>query len=81
MLDRLYLPFLALLTLAVIALALVWPQGIGDRSPEPFGHMPVQRTPAMQAALKRETEASEARLRQAREAVRNLQTQAVAPNQ
>ena len=81
MLDRLYLPFLALLTLAVIALSLVWPQGIGDRSPDPFGHTPVQRTPAMQAALKRETEASEARLRAARESVRNLQTQTVAPGQ
>ncbi len=79
MLDRLYLPILGLLTAAVIALALVWPQGLGDRSPPPFGHEPVQRSPAMQAAMQRETEASERRLNQAREAVRNLQSQAIAP--
>ena len=78
MLDRLYLPFLALLAAAAIALSLVWPQGIGERRPAPFGQAPVQRTPQMQAALRRETEASEARLRSAREAVRNLQAQAVA---
>ena len=33
MLDRLYLPLLGLATAAAIALALVWPQGLGDRSP------------------------------------------------
>jgi len=81
MLHRLYLPLLGLATVAAIALALVWPQGLGDRSPEPFGHTPVQRTPAMQAAMQRETEASERRLNQARQAVRNLQSQAIAPSQ
>ena len=80
MLDRLYLPILGLVAAAVIALALVWPQGLGDRSPPPFGHEPVQRSPAMQAAMQRETEASERRLNQAREAVRNLQSQAIAPS-
>jgi len=79
MLDRLYLPMLGLLAAAVIALALVWPQGLGDRSPGPFGHPPVQRSPQVQAAMKRETEASERRLNQAREAVRNLQAQTIAP--
>jgi hypothetical protein len=81
MLDRLYLPFLGLATAAVIALALVWPQGLGDRSPAPFGHTPVQRTPAMKAAMQRETEASERRIKQARDAVRNLQDQALSPRQ
>ena len=81
MLDRFYLPLVALAAIAAIALAMVWPQGLGDRSPEPFGHPPVQRSPAMQAAMKRETEASQQRLNQARDAVRDLQSQAIAPSQ
>ena len=36
--DRLFFGGLALLCLAMIALALVWPQGQGARSPAPFGH-------------------------------------------
>lgn len=81
MLDRFYMPLLALGAAAAIALALVWPQGLGDRSPAPFGHEPVQRTPAMQAAMRRETEAAQRRVDQAREAVRNIQNQAIAPSQ
>jgi len=81
MLDRLYLPFLGLAAVAAVALALVWPQGLGDRSPGPFGHTPLQRTPAMKAAKQREHEAAQRRLEQAREAVRNLQNQAIAPSQ
>jgi len=81
MLDRFYLPLLALGAAAAIALALVWPQGLGDRSPAPFGHTPLQQTPEMQAAMRRETEAAQKRLDQAREAVRNIQNQAIAPSQ
>jgi len=81
MLDRFYLPLLALGAVAAVALALVWPQGLGDRSPAPFGHEPVQRSAAMQAAMKRETEAAQRRVDQAREAVRNIQNQAIAPSQ
>lgn len=81
MLDRFFLPALAALALAAVALAMVWPQGLGDRSPGPFGETPIQRTPEMQAIMKRETESSEKRLRQAREAVADLQSQAVAPAQ
>jgi len=81
MLDRLFMPALIVAALLVTALAMVWPQGLGDRSPGPFGHEPVQRTPEVQAAMKRETEASEKRLREAREAVADLQSQAVAPGQ
>ena len=81
MLDRLYLPFLGIVAAAAIALALAWPQGLGDRSPPPFGHTPLQRTPAMQAAMKRETEAAQRRLNQAREAVRNIQNEGIAPAQ
>jgi hypothetical protein len=79
MLDRLYLPLLALASVAVIALALVWPQGLGDQSPAPFGRFPVQRTPAVQAAMKREAQANERRLNRAREAVRELQAQQYSP--
>jgi hypothetical protein len=81
MLDRFYLPLLALGAAAAVALALVWPQGLGDRSPAPFGHEPVLRTPEMQAKMKRETEAAQKRLDQAREAVRSIQNQAIAPSQ
>ena len=81
MLDRLYLPFLGLAAIAAVALAMVWPQGLGDRSPAPFGHEPVQRTAQMQAAMRRETEAAQKRLDQAREAVRNIQNEAIAPHQ
>ena len=79
MLDRLYLPLLALAALAAIGLSLVWPQGLGARSPGPFGSTPVQQTPAMQAAMKAETEAAVRRVEQARQAVRNLQTPPAPP--
>ncbi len=79
MLNRLFFPALAALAVAMVALAAVWPQGLGDRSPPPFGHTPVQQTPAMQAAMKREHEAAQARVNTAREAVSDLQTQAIAP--
>ena len=81
MLDRLYLPFLAIAAIAAVAFALVWPQGLGDRSPGPFGHTPIQRTPEVQAARKREHEAAVQRVGQARDAVRNIQNQALAPSQ
>jgi hypothetical protein len=81
MLDRLYLPLLALAALAVVALALVWPQGFGDRSPAPFGSAPIQQTPAMQAAMRRETLAAQRRNNQTRAAVRDLQAQKLAPSQ
>lgn len=77
MLDRLYLPLLALLAIAVVALGLVWPQGLGDRSPDPFGHEPVQRTPEMQARMQRQHEAAMRRADQARAAVREIQNEAV----
>lgn len=81
MLDRLYLPLLGLAAALVIALALVWPQGLGDRSPPPFGHTPVQRMPKMKAAMQREAEAANRRDSRARAAFRELQTEAIAPAQ
>ena len=81
MTDRLYLPMLALAAVAAVALAMAWPQGYGDRSPAPFGSIPVQRTAAMQAAMRRETEAAQHHVTQDRDAVRKLQSQAIAPSQ
>jgi hypothetical protein len=81
MLDRLYLPLLGLAAIGAIALSLVWPQGLGARSPAPFGHAPEQQQPAMQAAMRREAEVSQRRMSQARQAVRTLQSQAIAPSQ
>ena len=36
--DRLFFPLATLAMVAMIALALVFPQGDGKRSPAPFGH-------------------------------------------
>jgi hypothetical protein len=38
--DHVFFPVMALIALALIALSLVWPQGLGARSPAPFGHAP-----------------------------------------
>lgn len=38
--DRLLFSALALIAAGMIALAMVWPQGLGARSPGPFGHAP-----------------------------------------
>ena len=46
MYDRLLFSLLGLAALAMIGLALVWPQGLGARSPGPFGHEPVQQAKA-----------------------------------
>ena len=81
MLDRLFMPVLTLAAIAAVALAMVWPQGFGDRFPAPFGSMPVQRTPAMQAAMQRETIAAQRRNNQSRAAVRDMESQALAPSQ
>jgi hypothetical protein len=43
--DSLALPAIALTAVGLVALALVWPQGQGARSPAPFGH-PVAAVPA-----------------------------------
>jgi hypothetical protein len=56
--DRILMPFLALIGLALIAFSLVWPQGYGARSPDPFGSVPVQQTPEMRAKIQREKDAA-----------------------
>ena len=67
------------MALALVALAAVWPQGLGARSPGPFGHTPVQQTAQAKAAMQRETEASEQRIKAAREAVADIQAQKLSP--
>ncbi len=81
MLDRLYLPFLALAAVGAVALALAWPQGLGDRAPDPFGSTPLQRTPAMQAQMKRANDAAQRHAAQGRDALRKAQGQALDPSQ
>ncbi len=36
--DRVFFALAAAVALGMIALALAWPQGLGTRSPGPFGH-------------------------------------------
>lgn len=48
--DRFFYPLAIALTVGMIMLAMVWPQGQGARSPAPFGHEPT--TPAKAAGLR-----------------------------
>jgi hypothetical protein len=45
MLSRVIIPLMGLAGGGLIALALVWPQGLGSPSPAPFGH-PMSRSPS-----------------------------------
>jgi hypothetical protein len=67
--DRLFMPLMALIALAMIAFSLVWPQGYGDRSPAPWGSTPLQQTPEMRAKIQREKDAAALRDQQARQQV------------
>jgi hypothetical protein len=44
MTDRLFFSIAGGVALAMILLALVWPQGTGARSPGPFGHTTIKAT-------------------------------------
>jgi hypothetical protein len=81
MFDRLFFPAIGLLAAGLIALAMVWPQGLGARSPGPFGQTPYQQRPEVQAAIRRQHEEAMAEAERARRAVSDLQAQAVAPAQ
>ena len=48
--DRVLFLLMGVAAVAMVGLALVFPQGVGARSPGPFGHMPVQQTAAAKAA-------------------------------
>ncbi|EJL32579.1 hypothetical protein PMI01_02475 [Caulobacter sp. AP07] len=67
--DRIFMPLMALIGLAMIAFSLVWPQGYGDRSPPPWGTVPIQQTPEMRAKIQREKDAAALREQQARQQV------------
>jgi hypothetical protein len=43
--DRGFFGLCAAAAAALIGLALVWPQGLGARSPAPFGHAELQPPP------------------------------------
>lgn len=81
MLDRLFLPALIALTIGLVSLAMVWPQGLGDRSPGPFGHTPLQQTPEMKAAMAKESTEANERAARAKQALIDLQAQTLAPTQ
>jgi hypothetical protein len=55
--DRVFFSLAALLAVLMIALALVWPQGLGARSPAPFGHPVAQTADDQRGAMARETAA------------------------
>ena len=65
--DRILMPLLALIGLAMIAFSLVWPQGYGDRSPGPWGTVPLQQTPEMRAKIQREKDSAILHEQQARQ--------------
>lgn len=67
--DRIFMPLMGLIALALIAFSLVWPQGQGDRSWGPFGHTPVQQTAEMKAKIQREKDAAARRDAAARKAI------------
>jgi hypothetical protein len=73
--DRIFMPLMALIGVAMIALSLVWPQGYGDRSPGPFGSTPIQQTPAMAAKIQREKDAAALHDAEARRAAETAGTQ------
>lgn len=75
--DRVFFSGVGVAAAVLIGLALMWPQGLGERSPPPFGHFPTQRTPEAKAAMQRATEANAKRAAEARQTVRDLQTEAV----
>jgi hypothetical protein len=47
--DRLFFVLMGLAAAAAVALALVWPQGLGARSPGPFGGPTAAETAGPQA--------------------------------
>jgi len=74
--DRIFMPLMALIGLAMIAFSLVWPQGYGDRSPGPWGTVPVQQTPEMRVKIQREKDAAAFRDQQARQQVNDARAAA-----
>jgi hypothetical protein len=78
--DRLFFALTAVTAAAMIAYAAIWPQGLGARSPGPFGHTPVQQTPAMQAAMAREAARTQKKYQNQAEAVTAQLRHTMTPN-
>lgn len=51
--DRVVFSLMGAAAALMIALALVWPQGLGARSPGPFGHAPLAQAAQVKAAKAR----------------------------
>jgi hypothetical protein len=68
--DRLFYPLAALVAAGLIALAIVYPQGQGDRSPGAFGHPPELQTQAAIAMLRHNAQI-EADAKKAAEAIKS----------
>ena len=69
--DKIFYPAAAVLALLLIAFSLVWPQGLGQRSPGPFGHAVV-----MPDYFRMVNDQKARRLRQAEEKAVRLKAQA-----
>ena len=67
--DRIFMPLMGLLALALITFSRGGPPGQGHRSWGPFGHTPVQQTPEMKAKIQREKDAAIRRDAAAKKAV------------
>ena len=74
--DRIFMPLMALIGLAMVAFSLIAPQGYGDRSPGPWGSVPIQQTPEMRAKIQREKDAAVAHDRQSRQLLNDPETTA-----
>jgi hypothetical protein len=72
--DRVFFSLAALVAVLMVALAAVWPQGLGARAPGPFGHPVVETPEAQRAAITRETAAKIAANPRAAAAVLGLRT-------
>ena len=72
--DRVFFSLTALLAVLMVALAAVWPQGFGARSPGPFGQPVAPIHQAQHAAITRDTAAKIAANPRAAAAVLGLRT-------
>jgi hypothetical protein len=70
--DRIFYPLAALVAGGLIALAAVYPQGQGARSPGPFGHTPSQQTAAAMAMARRDAKL-DLEIKQVSQAMKNQQ--------
>lgn len=70
--DRIFYPLAALVAGALIALAMVYPQGEGAQSPAPFGHITTQRSQAA-LALARRNARLELEIKKATDAIKRQQ--------